>query len=104
MIVAPYHAVCCPVVYKDESQKELANKLYEDLLKEHVEVILDDRDARLGFKLADWELIGIPYVIIIGKKASEGIVELKDRQTNEKKEMSYQEALNIIVKAVKNIM
>ena len=103
MIVAPYHAVCCPVVYKDESQKELANKLYEDLLKEHVEVILDDRDARLGFKLADWELIGIPYVIIIGKKASEGIVELKDRQTNEKKEMSYQEALNIIVKTVKNI-
>ena len=65
-----------------------------DLLNDtKAEVILDDRDASLGFKMKDFELIGIPYIIIVGRRANEGIVELKTRATNEKVELPYEEAI-----------
>lgn len=101
--VAPYHAVIVPINYKDESQKALAEELYAKLKENHIEVILDDRDAKPGFKFKDWELIGIPYTVICGKKSSEGIVELKNRHTLEKVECSVAEAVANIVEAVKNI-
>lgn len=104
MIVAPYHAVVVPVKYEDEAQKDLSDKIYDEFLNNtRVEIILDDRKAGLGFKLKDWELMGIPYAIIVGKRANEGIVELKNRYTGEKVEMSYADAINIINEAVKNI-
>ncbi|MGM9972151.1 MAG: proline--tRNA ligase [Anaeroplasmataceae bacterium] len=104
LIVAPYHAVVVPVKYEDEIQKELSDKIYKELLDNtKVETILDDRKAGLGFKLKDWELIGIPYAIVVGKRASEGIVELKNRYTNEKEELSYTDAINKINEAIKNI-
>lgn len=98
--VAPYHAVVVPVNYNDEAQQTLAKEIYDELNKNHVEVILDDRDAKPGFKFKDWELIGIPYIIIVGKKASEGIVEFKIRKENTKVEMPKEEALMIVEKAV----
>ena len=101
--VAPYHVVVCPVSMKDDAQKNLANKIYEELRANHVEVILDDRDQGLGFKMKDWELIGIPYVIVCGRKASEGVVEFKTRSTNEKVETTPADAVNTVVTAVKNI-
>ena len=101
--VAPYHVVVVPVKYQDEAQKALADKIYEELKKARVEVILDDRNAGFGFKAKDWELIGIPYMVVSGKKASEGIVELKNRHTLEKVEVTVEEAIKIITDAVKNI-
>ena len=99
--VAPYHAVIVPVKYDDPAQKELADKLHEALEKNNVEVILDERDERPGFKFKDWELIGIPYIVTVGRRASEGIVEFKDRQTMEKIELSLDDAISKIVDAVK---
>ena len=101
--VAPYHAVIVPINYKDEAQKALAHEIYEKLKTAKVEVILDDRDAKPGFKFKDWELIGIPFMVVCGKRASEGIVEFKDRQTMEKLELSLDEAVSKIIDAVKNI-
>lgn len=101
--VAPYHAVVCPVSMKDENQKELANNIYETLKKNHVEVILDDRDQGLGFKMKDWELVGIPYVIVCGRKSQENVVEFKTRATNSKIELTSEEATNNIIEAVRNI-
>ena len=101
--VAPYHAVVIPVKYADEAQKELADKIYEVLKKNHVEVVLDDRNAGFGFKAKDWELIGIPYQIVVGREASNGIVEFKVRATNEKVSMEYETAVNNVIEAVKNI-
>lgn len=100
---APYHAVIVPVKYDDPSQKEVADKLYQQLLDNKVEVILDERDERPGFKFKDWELIGIPYIITVGRRAAESIVEFKDRQTMEKIELSLDDAANKIIEAVKNI-
>ena len=101
--VAPYHAVIVPINYNDEAQSALANELYSKLLKAGVEVVLDDRNAKPGFKFKDWELIGIPYMVVCGKRSNEGIVEFKDRSTLEKVELTLDEAVEKIILAVNNI-
>ena len=101
--VAPYHAVVVPINYKDETMSSAANKIYEDLKAQGVEVILDDRDAKPGFKFKDWELIGIPYIITVGRLAGDEICEFKTRSTMEKVEMHFADAINTVVTAVKNI-
>lgn len=99
--VAPYHVSIVPVKYEDETQGHLADLIYDTLKKESkVEVILDDRKQGLGFKLKDWELIGIPFDIIVGKKAAEGIVEVVDRSTLQKTEMPYKDAINLVSQKV----
>ena len=102
MNVAPYHCVIVPINYNDEAQREVALKAYE-MLYDQAEVVLDDRDAKPGFKFKDWELIGIPYMMICGKRANEGIVELKNRSTLEKLELPVNEAIQIISKAVQTM-
>ena len=99
--VAPYHAVVIAVNYKDETQKQLADSIYETLKKNKVEVVLDDRDAKPGFKFKDWDLIGIPMIITVGRKANENIVEFKFRKENVKEEKSVEEAIDIVINKVK---
>ena len=99
--VAPYHVVIVPVNYKDEEMKSLADSIYTSFLTDKQEVILDDRDYKPGFKFKDWDLIGIPYMIIVGRKANEGIVEVKNRYTNEKIEMDAKEAIRFISNSIK---
>ena len=101
--VAPYHCVIVPISFKDEVQKQVAISMYEELKEKGVEVILDDRDERPGFKFKDWELIGIPYIITVGRKANDGIVEFKVRATNIKEEKTIEEAKNIVVTAVNEL-
>ena len=101
--VAPYHVVVVPVKYQDEAQKALADKIYEELKKARVEVILDDRNAGFGFKAKDWELIGIPYQIVVGREAANGIVEFKVRETNEKTSISSEEAISNVLEVVSNL-
>lgn len=98
--VAPYHAVVVPINYQDPTMKEKAEFIYNALKQAKVEVILDDRDERPGFKFKDWELIGIPYIITVGRRAGEDIVEFKNRHTMEKVEKTIDEAISIIKNAV----
>ncbi len=91
--VAPYPLVIIAINYDDNVQKTLADKLYEELSKFNSEIILDDRDLKAGFKFKDWDLIGIPLQIIVGRKASENIVEFKIREGNIKVELSYEEVM-----------
>lgn len=99
--VAPYHAVIICINYKDEIQKKLSDNLYETLKNNKVEVILDDRDAKPGFKFKDWDLIGIPMIITVGKKANEKIVEFKFRKENIKIEKNIDEVIDIVTNKVK---
>lgn len=101
--VAPYHVVIVPINYDDPTMKQEADKLYAEFMKHHVEVVLDDRDAKPGFKFKDWELIGIPYIITIGRRANEGICEFKTRETMIKEEIAFDEAFNRVLNAVKEI-
>lgn len=101
--VAPYHVVIVPINYNDETMKKVSDELYTSFKNNKVEVILDDRDERPGFKFKDWELIGIPYIVTVGKKAGENIVEFKERKTMIKEEKDINEVLSIVTDAVRNI-
>ncbi|MCR5612754.1 proline--tRNA ligase [Treponema sp.] len=81
MTVAPYQVAVIPVQYKDK-MKEVADKIYEDLKSDGIEVILDDRNERPGVKFTDSELIGYPIRIVVGDKNLPN-VELKLRQDAE---------------------
>lgn len=69
---------------KDLEQNELAEKIYEALSESGIECLLDDRKERYGAKMADFELIGIPYALIVGKGVQEGKVELVYRENLQK--------------------
>ncbi len=101
--VAPYHAVVVPISYEDEVQKEVAEKIYNELKKQKVEVVLDDRLQKPGFKLKDWELIGIPYIIVVGRRAAEDIVEFKVRKANTKDEVSSSDAISTVLQEVNKL-
>ncbi|WP_066220509.1 proline--tRNA ligase [Aliarcobacter cryaerophilus] len=87
---------------KNEDEKNMGEKIYEELKASNVEVILDDRiNARFGFKIGDFELLGFPYAIIIGKKLLDGIVEIVDRKTLLKTEVKIEEVVSEILKLIK---
>ena len=81
---APYMVNIMVSNIKDEAQVELGEKLYGQLQESGVEVMLDDRKERFGFKMKDAELIGFPYTVIIGKELANGQVQIYNRQTTEK--------------------
>ncbi|MBU3188626.1 proline--tRNA ligase [Clostridium bowmanii] len=83
MAVAPYQIVVVPVSIKDEEQMRIAEKIYNDLKQLGIEVLMDDRNERVGVKFKDLDLIGIPMRITVGKKISEGNIEFKLRCAGE---------------------
>jgi prolyl-tRNA synthetase len=69
---------------KEDKVREASETIYQQLVSSGVEVLLDDRDERPGFKFKDADLIGIPLRIVVGSKnLAEGKVELKERKTGE---------------------
>lgn len=92
--VAPYKLDIVIANKKDETQIALANKIYDELIDAGDEVLLDDRAESFGVKLKDAELIGVPYILIVGKGAVDGKVELEDRRTGERKEMTLKDFMS----------
>ena len=91
--IAPYQVHLIPVNMKDEAQKQLGEELYEQLTRAGYDVLIDDRPERAGVKFADSDLIGMPVRVTVGKKAQEGIVELKIRENGESFEIPVGELL-----------
>lgn len=85
-VVAPFHVVVTPINVKNDEQRELAEKLYEDLKNAGVEVLLDDRKERPGVKFKDAELIGFPIRIAVGRGAADKMVEYVLRRDMKNKE------------------
>lgn len=90
-IVAPYKYYIVIANNKDEVQVNLANKIYDKFLAKKEDVLLDDRFESIGVKLNDGELVGVPYLIVVGRDAKEEKVELINRLTNEKKVVTLSE-------------
>lgn len=103
LAIAPYHVTIVPVSTKDELQMTTANKIYEELLANGVEAVIDDRDERPGVKFKDADLIGFPFRITVGKTISEGNVEFVTRATGEKVAMKPEVAIKQVINAVKAI-
>jgi prolyl-tRNA synthetase len=75
----------------------MCQQLYDTLGGYGIEALYDDTDARAGEKFASMDLIGLPWQIVIGPKGAEkGIVEMKNRKTGEKKEVSPEEAIKTV--------
>jgi prolyl-tRNA synthetase len=81
-------------------QTELALEVAEKLHSAGVRVLVDDRaGVSPGVKFTDAELIGVPTILVVGRRAGEGVVELKDRRTGEREELPVDEALARLAKA-----
>ena len=86
---------------KDDSIFEFAQKLAGDLEEAGLTVLFDDRrDASAGVKFKDAELIGIPYIVIVGKSLAEGKIEFRVRSTGSKVEFAADSAVAEILNAI----
>jgi prolyl-tRNA synthetase len=97
---APYMLNIMISNIKDEAQVALGEKLYAAFNSAGVEVIIDDRKERFGFKMKDAELIGFPYTLIIGKELDNGNVQLFDRQSGEKQEIAVDDVYESVMEAL----
>ena len=104
MSVAPFKVIVVSANSKDASQVELADKIYNELKANGIEVLYDDRNERAGVKFNDADLIGIPLRITAGKKSGEGIVEFKERRSGEVTEMTPEVAVKKCIGIIKSQM
>jgi prolyl-tRNA synthetase len=79
--IAPFDVVVTPTNVKDEVLSRTAGEIADKLTSSGLAVLLDDRDERPGVKFKDADLVGIPYRINVGKKVTEGHVEVVSRST-----------------------
>ncbi|MGL4402111.1 MAG: proline--tRNA ligase, partial [Fusobacteriaceae bacterium] len=99
-VIAPFVVDVIPANIKDEIQVATAEKLYKALTEERIDVIIDDRNEKPGFKFKDADLLGFPFKVVCGKRAVEGIVEVKIRRTNETIEVPVEN----VVETIKELM
>ncbi|MBN1347218.1 MAG: proline--tRNA ligase [Phycisphaerae bacterium] len=99
MNIAPFQVLIVALDVREEEVKVAAEGLYDQLTAQGVEVLLDDRDARPGFKFKDADLIGIPIRVTIGKRGlKDGIVEIKARCAEEAHKVAPGAAVETIMK------
>jgi prolyl-tRNA synthetase len=95
--IAPFQVLVLPINYKEEKLREAAEKLYQDLQRAGVEVMVDDRDERAGVKFKDADLIGIPLRVTIGAKGlDKGCIELRTRRDGKTDEVPLGDAVKTI--------
>ncbi len=102
--MAPFELIITPANYhKSALVKEQADKLYKYFLAEGIDVLLDDRNERVGSLLADSELLGIPYRIVLGEKSlNQGQVELYHRKSQENKLVELESMAQQLSSTIKN--
>lgn len=90
--IAPFDVVVTPANWGDDAQQNAAMSIYKACRDLDIEALLDDRDERPGVKFKDADLIGIPFRVTVGKKLAEGLVEVVERKTKERKDVAADEA------------
>ena len=102
--LAPFEVIIIPVNFKKDDLKNTCESIYNQLLEIGLEVLLDDREDRLGVKLKDADLIGIPIQIIVGpKNLDEGNVEVKIRKTQASQLHPYPQVIKDIPNILKDL-
>lgn len=100
--IAPAEVVVIPLSMGEDLVEPAANELAEKLAEAGFEVVIDDRDARAGFKFADADLIGWPVQVVLGKRGlKNGEVEVKRRAEGEKVPVALDEVVDAVAKALK---
>ncbi len=101
--IAPYEVDVIATNMKDENIVSISEKIYTDLLKNNVDVIIDDRTEKAGFKFKDADLIGIPIKVIVGKSIEQNMVEVKLRNEEQGQEVSIENVNSYILEKLKNL-
>lgn len=91
--LAPFDVIVTITNMKQDELREAGDKLYHDLQRAGLEVLLDDRDERAGVKFKDADLVGVPYRITIGKKIADRVVELFDRRARKSEDVKIGEVV-----------
>ncbi len=98
MSIAPYEVELIPLNVKDEVVMQEANRIYDELTSAGVEVLMDDREARPGFKFKDADLVGIPLRIVVGGKGlKDGIAEVKWRTGSDAERIPLADAASHVI-------
>ncbi len=102
--MAPFKVAIVAIgMNKSSEVKEVANKLYNELLERNIEVLFDDRDERPGVMFADMELIGIPHTIVVGQKSlDQGMLEYKHRRTQSKELVAKDNIIDFVISKFEN--
>ena len=99
--IAPWEVEICCLRVDDEETKQLSDALYEEMNKERIEVLYDDRDIRPGVMFADADLFGIPVRVVVSpRNLKEGVVEITTRD----KKISVKAPKDEVIKTVKDIL
>ncbi|MBH43554.1 MAG: proline--tRNA ligase [Rickettsiales bacterium] len=100
--ISPFDLVMINLRVKSEICFNFCEKMYELCKLNNLDILLDDRDERIGVKFSDADLIGIPFQLLVGKKfEEESIIELKNRKTGEVVEITEKEFINNYLKKIK---
>ena len=81
--IAPFEVVIVPTNVADDKVRTTAEQIARELEAAGIDVLLDDRDERPGVKFKDADLVGIPFRVNVGKKVTEGMVEVVHRSTRQ---------------------
>ena len=102
--MAPFEVVITPANYtKSENVRLVADNLYQHFQTNGIEVLLDDRNERIGFLLADSELLGIPYRVVVGEKnLALGVVEVFQRRSRTTEVVAVDRLISHLSTLVKN--
>lgn len=94
--LAPFDVHLITVNVKDEAAQQLTQKVEESLIQANYSVLTDDRNERVGSKFSDSDLIGLPIRVTVGKKAADGIVEVKIKSTGDTIEVNAENLLETL--------
>ncbi|MBV6425489.1 MAG: Proline--tRNA ligase [Steroidobacteraceae bacterium] len=96
--IAPFQVVLVPInIARSQRVRETADRLYDELTRAGIEVLLDDRDARPGAKFADAELLGIPHRIVVGERGLDaGKLEYRHRRAEASEDCPLDDALGFL--------
>ena len=99
--IAPWEVHLCCLRADDQETKEYADRLYDELQKQHIEVIYDDRNVRPGVMFSDADLLGVPIRLVVSpRNMKEAVVELSSRD----KSVQEKVALDDVITSVKSLI
>ena len=105
MSIAPFHVLICALDAANEEVTKVAGQIHEELQGQGIEVLWDDREVRPGPKFKDADLIGIPIRITVGQKSlKDGLVEIKNRDSDDVQKMPPDDAIAEVCKRFKNAL
>ncbi len=96
--IAPYTIYLIPKT-DDEEKLKLANDLYNELEKNNIPVLFDDRnDLSIGAKIKDSKVVGTPYCAVIGKTIEQGIITIENNKTGDKTDVKVEDFISLVTK------